>query len=33
VLADRVAAKRRIFEFYRQALSDLPGIALMPEAP
>ena len=26
-------ARRRNFAFYRQALSDLPGIAFMPEAP
>ncbi len=29
----RVRRKREIFEFYRQALGDLPGIAFMPEAP
>lgn len=33
VLADRVAARRRNFEFYREALGDLPGWELMPEAP
>jgi pyridoxal phosphate-dependent aminotransferase EpsN len=32
-LEQRVAAKRRIFDAYRQALSDLPGISFMPEAP
>jgi dTDP-4-amino-4,6-dideoxygalactose transaminase len=32
VLTDRVAARRRIFSIYRAALSDLPGIAFMPEA-
>ena len=31
-LDDRVAAKRRIFEQYRQLLGDLPGITFMPEA-
>ena len=33
VLSERVAAHRRNFEFYRQALGDLPGIEFMPEAP
>lgn len=33
VLDDHVEARRRNFEFYKQALSDLPGIAFMPEAP
>lgn len=33
VLDDRVAARRRNFEFYREALGDLPGIEFMPEAP
>jgi pyridoxal phosphate-dependent aminotransferase EpsN len=33
VLADRVEARRRNFEFYRQHLSDLPGVEFMPEAP
>jgi pyridoxal phosphate-dependent aminotransferase EpsN len=32
VLDDRVAARRRIFEFYRQRLGALPGISFMPEA-
>jgi dTDP-4-amino-4,6-dideoxygalactose transaminase len=32
VLADRVAARRRNFEIYRQTLSKLPGIDFMPEA-
>jgi pyridoxal phosphate-dependent aminotransferase EpsN len=32
VLADRVAARRRIFESYREALGGLPGLAFMPEA-
>lgn len=31
-LTDRVAAKRRIFDFYRARMADLPGIAFMPEA-
>lgn len=33
VLGERVAARRRNFEFYREHLSDLPGISFMPEAP
>jgi dTDP-4-amino-4,6-dideoxygalactose transaminase len=33
VLEDRVAARRSNFDFYRNALSDLPGIEFMPEAP
>jgi pyridoxal phosphate-dependent aminotransferase EpsN len=33
VLAERVRRKREIFETYRQALGDLPGLAFMPEAP
>jgi pyridoxal phosphate-dependent aminotransferase EpsN len=33
VLADRVAARRRIGETYRARLGDLPGITFMPEAP
>lgn len=32
-LAERVAAKRRNYAFYRQALGNLPGIGFMPEAP
>lgn len=32
VLSDRVAARRRNFEFYQQALGHLPGIEFMPEA-
>ncbi len=28
VLKERVAAKRRIFDYYQQALGDLPGLAL-----
>ncbi|MFV2068547.1 MAG: DegT/DnrJ/EryC1/StrS family aminotransferase [Pirellulales bacterium] len=32
VLADRVAARRRIFETYRRLLERVPGIAWMPEA-
>jgi dTDP-4-amino-4,6-dideoxygalactose transaminase len=31
VLDERVEAKRRIFEYYRQALGDLPGVEFMPE--
>ena len=33
VLSERVAARRRNFEFYRSALVDIPGIELQPEAP
>ncbi len=32
VLSERVAARRRNFEFYQQALGKLPGIEFMPEA-
>jgi dTDP-4-amino-4,6-dideoxygalactose transaminase len=32
-LGERVDRKRRIFDFYRQALGDLPGVRFMPEAP
>lgn len=32
VLQDRVAARRRNFDIYRQALADLPGVEFMPEA-
>jgi dTDP-4-amino-4,6-dideoxygalactose transaminase len=33
VLEERVAARRRNFEFYRRVLGGLPGIGFMPEAP
>jgi pyridoxal phosphate-dependent aminotransferase EpsN len=33
VLEERVAARRRNFDFYREALGDLPGLKFMPEAP
>lgn len=33
VLEDRVAARRRNFAYYAEALSDLPGLTFMPEAP
>ncbi|PZV19578.1 MAG: pyridoxal phosphate-dependent aminotransferase [Pseudanabaena sp.] len=33
VLGDRVAARRRNFEIYEQALGNLAGIEFMPEAP
>ncbi len=33
VLADRVEARRRNYEFYRAALADLDGLEFMPEAP
>ena len=32
VLAERVAARRRNFDFYQQELGNLPGIEFMPEA-
>ena len=32
-LEKKVEAKRRINAFYRRALSDIPGIEFMPEAP
>ena len=32
-LEDRVRRKREIFDEYRAALKDLPGISFMPEAP
>ncbi len=32
VLPERVRRKREIFEYYRQALGDLPGLSFMPEA-
>jgi dTDP-4-amino-4,6-dideoxygalactose transaminase len=33
VLHERVAAKRKIFNYYRDVLADLRGIEFMPEAP
>ena len=33
VLEERVEAKRKIFDYYRQTLGDLPGVEFMPEAP
>ncbi|MCF6158700.1 MAG: aminotransferase class I/II-fold pyridoxal phosphate-dependent enzyme [wastewater metagenome] len=33
VLEERVQEKRRIFQYYKNALSDIPGIEFMPEAP
>lgn len=33
VLDDRVLARRRIFEFYKERLGKLPGIDFVPEAP
>jgi pyridoxal phosphate-dependent aminotransferase EpsN len=33
VLGDRVAARRRNFASYAEALGDVPGIQFMPEAP
>jgi len=32
VLDERVKAKRRIFDYYHEALKDIPGIEFMPEA-
>lgn len=32
VLDERVAARRAVFEGYREALKDLPGVGFMPEA-
>jgi pyridoxal phosphate-dependent aminotransferase EpsN len=32
VLEDRVLARRRVFDTYREKLSDIPGIHFMPEA-
>ncbi|HEY0970448.1 MAG TPA: aminotransferase class I/II-fold pyridoxal phosphate-dependent enzyme [Gemmatimonadales bacterium] len=32
VLEERVLARRRNFEYYREALGDLPGLTFMPEA-
>ena len=32
VLDERVKKKREIFDYYREALGDLPGIEFMPEA-
>lgn len=33
VLRQRVESRRRNFDFYLQALGDLPGVEFMPEAP
>lgn len=33
VLEERVLARRQNFDFYREALGDVPGIEFMPEAP
>ena len=33
MLDERVEQRRANFEFYREALGDLPGIAFMPEHP
>ena len=32
-LPQRIERRRQIFEFYRQALDDLPGVEFMPESP
>ena len=32
VIEDRVAARRRNFDYYREALRDAPGISFMPES-
>jgi dTDP-4-amino-4,6-dideoxygalactose transaminase len=33
VLEERIEAKRRIFDYYKEALGDVPGLEFMPEAP
>ena len=33
VLDERIAVRRRIFDYYMKHLGDLPGIRFMPEAP
>lgn len=33
VLEERVNARRAVFDFYRRALADVPGLEWMPEAP
>ncbi|MEW6001822.1 MAG: aminotransferase class I/II-fold pyridoxal phosphate-dependent enzyme [Nitrospirota bacterium] len=33
VLDDRIEARRKIFDYYENALSGVPGIEFMPEAP
>jgi dTDP-4-amino-4,6-dideoxygalactose transaminase len=33
VVEDRVAARRRNYDYYARALGDLPGLAFQPEAP
>ena len=33
VIEERIAARRRNFELYREALGGLPGVGFMPEAP
>jgi pyridoxal phosphate-dependent aminotransferase EpsN len=33
VLRDRVRARRAVFDAYREALKDVPGLSWMPEAP
>jgi pyridoxal phosphate-dependent aminotransferase EpsN len=33
VLPDRVAARRRTYRVYREALADLPGVTFLPQAP
>jgi dTDP-4-amino-4,6-dideoxygalactose transaminase len=33
VVADRVAARRRNYDYYARALGDLPGLTFQPEAP
>lgn len=33
VLADRVAGRRQIFQWYSEFLGDLPGLSFMPAAP
>ena len=33
VIEERIAARRRVFETYQNALRDIPGVSFMPEAP
>ena len=32
VLDERIAAKRKVFDYYKEAMGDVPGIEFMPEA-
>lgn len=33
VIEERIAARRKVFETYRNALGEIPGVSFMPEAP